>query len=143
MNVITLTGQLIAHPIQKGEGKTRRCVFRIVTDAGYKRRKTNETTHVVVVWGKRGDACAKYLTNREWVSVTGRQENNVFPDPQTGEVRHNSQVVANSVEFLGLVKSDNPDDHPGKGPRPETPVVPAGDEQIDDGWDYYDPEEVD
>lgn len=142
MNRIILVGYLNSDPVQKGEGKKRRAVMRVVTDAHYKRASKRQTVHTVVVWGKRGDACVKWLHNREWVAVRGRQMNNVH-EGEGGEIRYTSQVVADEVEFLGLERSDNPQDHPGKQGSRDPVVIPAGDpvEMPDDGWDYGEDDE--
>jgi single-strand DNA-binding protein len=53
----------------------------------------------VVVWGKQGESCSQYLSKGRQVLVEGRlQERSWETDGQT---RRKTEIVANTVRFLG------------------------------------------
>jgi single-strand DNA-binding protein len=53
----------------------------------------------VVVWGKQGETCSQYLSKGRQVLVEGRlQERSWESDGQT---RRKTEIVANTVRFLG------------------------------------------
>ena len=59
----------------------------------------------VVVWGKQGESCSQYLVKGRQVLVEGRlQERSWESDGQT---RRKTEIVANTVRFLGNKGSDS------------------------------------
>ena len=56
--------------------------------------------HTVVVWGKQAESCGKYLTKGRQVYVEGRLATRKWTDKEGAE-RYSTEVVAESVKFLG------------------------------------------
>lgn len=54
----------------------------------------------MVVWGKQGENCANYLSKGRQVAIQGRLQNNNY-ETSTGEKRYTTEIVANTVQFLG------------------------------------------
>jgi single-strand DNA-binding protein len=72
---------------------------RMWTDkTGQKQEKT--TWHRIVVWGKTAENCGKYLTKGRPVYIEGEIDNRSYND-KDGQTKYISEVVANSVQFLG------------------------------------------
>jgi len=65
---------------------------------GQKQERTE--WHRVVVWGKLAELCGRYLTKGRQVYVEGRLQTRSWEDPQ-GQKRYSTEVVANTVQFLG------------------------------------------
>lgn len=65
---------------------------------GQKQERTE--WHRVVVWGKLAELCGKYLNKGRQVYVEGRLQTRSWEDPQ-GQKRYTTEVVANTVQFLG------------------------------------------
>lgn len=65
---------------------------------GQKQERTE--WHRVVVWGKLAELCGKYLSKGRQVYVEGRLQTRSWEDPQ-GQKRYTTEVVANTVQFLG------------------------------------------
>ncbi len=65
---------------------------------GQKQEKTE--WHRVVVWGKQGESCGKYLSKGRQVYIEGRLQTRSWEDQQ-GNKRYTTEIVANTVQFLG------------------------------------------
>jgi single-strand DNA-binding protein len=63
----------------------------------------------IVVWGKTGENCAKYLAKGRPVMVEGRLANRSY-ETQDGQKRNITEIVADNVQFLG---SGNREDNQG------------------------------
>jgi single-strand DNA-binding protein len=105
VNKVILVGNLGADPEMKytpsGAGV---CEFRIATSESWndKNGQKQERTewHRVVVWGKRAEVCAKYLSKGRQVYIEGRLQTRSWDD-KDGNKRYMTEVVANDVQFLG------------------------------------------
>ena len=109
MNKVMLCGRLGQDPeltyITNG---TPVCKFSLATSSawvdrdGQKQEKTE--WHRVVVWGKQGENCAKYLAKGRQVLVKGEIQYQKYTDKQ-GVERYATDIKATSVEFLGSGES--------------------------------------
>ena len=66
--------------------------------SGSKQERTE--WHRIVVWGKLGELCSKYLTKGRQVYVEGRLQTRSWDD-KDGQKRYTTEIVANTVQFLG------------------------------------------
>ncbi len=57
--------------------------------------------HRVVVWNKQAENCSKYLAKGRSVLVDGRLQTRSWVDKTTGQKRYATEIIANSVQFLG------------------------------------------
>ncbi len=78
--------------------------LRIATTMRTKDREGNwgEKTewHSVVVWGRTAENCANYLDKGRQVYIEGRLQTRDWVD-QNGQKRYKTEVVAQTVQFLG------------------------------------------
>jgi len=105
VNKVILVGNLGADPDMRytpsGAGV---CEFRLATNetwtdkSGQKQERTE--WHRVVVWGKRGEVCSKYLSKGRQVYVEGRLRTRSWED-KDGNKRYTTEIIANDVQFLG------------------------------------------
>ena len=65
---------------------------------GQKQERTE--WHRIVVWGKLAEVCGKYLAKGRQVYVEGRLQTRQWEDQQ-GNKRYTTEIVANTVQFLG------------------------------------------
>jgi single-strand DNA-binding protein len=106
VNKVILIGNLGAKPelkyLPSGQAV---CEMRIATNEQWtdKNQQKQERTewHRVVVWGKTGENCAQYLDKGRSVFIEGRLQTRSWDDKTTGEKRYMTEIVANSVQFLG------------------------------------------
>ena len=81
------------------------CEMRIATNEVFndKNQQRQERTewHRVVVWGKMGENCGKYLDKGRSVYVEGRLQTRSWDDKTSGEKRYMTEIVAQNVQFLG------------------------------------------
>ena len=105
VNKVILVGNLGADPDMRytpsGAGV---CEFRLATNETWtdKNGQKQERTewHRVVVWGKRGEVCSKYLSKGRQVYVEGRLRTRSWEDKE-GNKRYTTEIIANDVQFLG------------------------------------------
>jgi single-strand DNA-binding protein len=106
VNKVILIGNLGAKPELKylSSGQAV-CELRLATNEQWtdKNQQKQERTewHRVVVWGKTGENCAQYLDKGRAVYIEGRLQTRSWDDKNTGEKRYMTEIVANSVQFLG------------------------------------------
>ena len=106
VNKVILIGHLGAKPelkyLPSGQAV---CEMRIATNESFtdKNQQKQERTewHRVVVWGKQGENCAQYLDKGRSCYIEGRLQTRSWDDKKTGEKRYATEIVANTVQFLG------------------------------------------
>ena len=72
------------------------------TDANGQKQERSEFTPIVV-WGKQGENCLKYLSKGRTCYVEGSLRSRSF-DGKDGNKRYVTEVIANRVEFIGAKK---------------------------------------
>ncbi|GIV97669.1 MAG: single-stranded DNA-binding protein [Herpetosiphonaceae bacterium] len=86
--------------------------FRVASNRSWKSTdgQTHEDTEwfSVVAWNKLGEICNQYLTKGTRVYIEGRLQTRSWDDPQTGEKRYKTEVIANDMIIL-----DSRRDHAG------------------------------
>ena len=106
LNKVLLIGNLGKDPeLRKTGSGTSVCNFPIATTERWKNNETgnwDEKTewHNVVVWGKQGENCHQYITKGRPVYIEGRLQTRSWED-KDGNKRYTTEVVAQSVKFLG------------------------------------------
>ena len=106
VNKVILIGNLGAKPelkyLPSGQAV---CELRLATNEQWtdKNQQKQERTewHRVVVWGKTGENCAQYLDKGRSVYIEGRLQTRSWDDKNSGEKRYMTEIVANTVQFLG------------------------------------------
>lgn len=78
--------------------------FNIATNESWKDKngQDQERTewHKIVVWGKQAENCGEYLSKGRPVYIEGRLQTREWND-KDGNKRYTTEVVANTVQFLG------------------------------------------
>lgn len=105
LNRVIVMGNLGQDPeLRHTQGGTAVCNLSIATT---ERRGEEQITewHSIVVWGKTAEACAKYLSKGRGALVEGRLQTRSWED-RDGQKRYKTEIVAESVQFVGGVKGD-------------------------------------
>ena len=92
------------------------------TDKSGERQERTEW-HRIVAWGKTGELCAQYLSKGRTVYVEGRIQTRDWEDKE-GIKRYTTEIVANTVQFLGGPRSEssgNGGGSPSSGGEPGAP----------------------
>lgn len=105
INKVILVGRLGGDPEVKSVGQGSMVArFNVATSENWtdKNGQRQERTewHRIVVWGKLADICGKHLSKGRQVYVEGRLQTRQWDDQQ-GQKRYTTEVVANTVQFLG------------------------------------------
>ncbi len=86
---------------------------------GQKQERTE--WHRIVVWGKLAELCGKYLSKGRQVYLEGKLQTRSWEDDQ-GVKKYTTEIVANTVQFLGATQSAGNDNNKGFadnfGPEP-------------------------
>ena len=106
MNSVVLIGHLAGDPelVYTKNTQTAVCRFTLAVDRPRKNGEDQGADFIrIVVWGKSGEACNKYLFKGKQAAVKGRIETGSYKNDK-GETVYTTEVVAdmyNGVEFLG------------------------------------------
>lgn len=103
VNKVILVGRLGADPETKAVGQSTVARLNIATSEKWvKDGQTHERTewHRVTVWGKLAEICGKHLSKGRQVYVEGKLQTRQWEDQQ-GQKRYTTEIVANTVQFLG------------------------------------------
>ena len=105
VNKVILIGNLGADPELKYTPSNRAvCNLRLATTDFFKdksgQRQERTEWHRVTVWGDQAENCNKYLTKGRSVFIEGRLQTRSWDD-KDGNKRYTTEIVADSVKFLG------------------------------------------
>lgn len=104
LNKVFLLGNLTRDPELKHTGQgTSVCSFSIATNRSYKGSdgefKKEVSFFNIIVWGKSGENCAKYLAKGKSVLVEGRLATRSY-EASDGSKKYVTEIVADNVQFL-------------------------------------------
>ncbi len=105
VNKVILVGNLGKDPeLRYTQSGVPFCSFSVATtdswtdQSGQRQEKTE--WHRITVWKKQAENCAKYLRKGSSAYVEGRLQTRSWDDP-SGQKRYSTDIVADSVKFLG------------------------------------------
>jgi len=113
LNKVFLIGNLTRDPeLRYVPSGTAVATFDLAVNRTYNTQtgeKKDETTFMrIVVWARRAEVCAEYLTKGSPVFVEGRLRSRSW-EGKDGQKRSTIEVVANNIQFLrGAQKSTRP-----------------------------------
>lgn len=111
MNRVTLIGRLV-RDVELRYTQTNQAVanFTLAVDRRMSRERRQEAESQnrptadfirINVWGPQAVNCERYLRKGSQCAVEGRIQTGSYQDSQTGKTIYTTDVVADSVEFLG------------------------------------------
>jgi single-strand DNA-binding protein len=118
LNKVMLLGNLGADPelkmTQSGQSvlKLRLATTETYLDKNQTRQERTEW-HSVTMWGKRGEALAKFLTKGERIFVEGSLRTSSYE--KNGEKRYSTEINASNVILAGRGKGQGAGDDMGGG----------------------------
>lgn len=108
MNQIILIGRLTKDPELKytQSGKAL-CKFTLAVNRRFARDGEQNADFInIQVWGKQAESCGEYLAKGRQCAVSGRLQISSY-DGNDGVRRYSTDVIADSVEFLGGGSNQN------------------------------------
>ena len=140
LNKVLLFGNLGADPeLRVTPGGQSVLKLRMATTESYldrnNTRQERTEWHSITIWGKRGDALAKFLSKGDKVFIEGSIRTSTYE--KNGEKRYRTEIVANNIILGGGRRGDRPPatdrGEPARGPSPDAPAEsanapPAGDD---------------
>ncbi len=129
VNKVILIGNLGADPeMRYTPSGAAVCELRLATNESWTDRsgERQERTewHRVVVWGKRAEVVSKYLSKGRQVYVEGRIRTRSWEDKE-GNKRYTTEIIADTVQFLGGRDGGGRDDSSNR-PPPAEPELAGG-----------------
>jgi single-strand DNA-binding protein len=128
VNKVIIVGRLGADPelksVGNGQSVARLNVATSEMWTGKDGQKQERTEwHRIVVWGKQAENCAKFLAKGRQVYVEGRLQTRSWEDTATGQKKYATEIVANTVQFLGggaerSTSTSSSDNYTDFGPEP-------------------------
>ncbi len=118
LNKVMLLGNLGADPelkmTQSGQAvlKLRLATTETYLDKNQTRQERTEW-HSVTLWGKRGEALAKFLTKGERIFVEGSLRTSSYE--KNGEKRYSTEINASNIILAGRGKAQGTGDDMGGG----------------------------
>ena len=109
MNKVVLIGRLTRDPeLRYTSGNAAVCNFTIAVDRPFNSNTQERGTDFIpiVVWNKQAENVKNYLAKGSQVAVEGRMQVRNYDD-NNGQKRYVTEVIANSVEFMGSKNSNN------------------------------------
>lgn len=105
VNKVILVGRLGADPELKSVGQSQSVArLSVATSEQWTgkdgQRQERTEWHRVVVWGRQAENCGKHLSKGRQVYIEGRLQTRQWEDQQ-GQKRYTTEIVANTVQFLG------------------------------------------
>ena len=118
LNKVMLLGNLGADPeLKMTQGGQAVLKLRLATTETYldKNQTRQERTewHSVTLWGKRGEALAKFLTKGERIFVEGSLRTSSYE--KNGEKRYSTEINASNIILAGRGKGQGTGDEMGGG----------------------------
>ncbi|MDD5596980.1 MAG: single-stranded DNA-binding protein [Victivallaceae bacterium] len=111
LNKVFLLGNLTRAPeLRYTPGGMAVCEFGLAVNRRYmsNNQEKEETCFVnIVVWGKQGESCQRYLEKGSSAIVEGRLQLDQWDDRETGKKRSMLRVVAERVQFVGASRRDD------------------------------------
>lgn len=104
VNKVILVGNLGSEPeLRNTPSGTAVCEFRLATNETWKGKdgQSQDRTewHRIIVWGRMGENCAKFLAKGRQVYIEGRLQTRAWEDKE-GNKRYTTEIVARDVQFL-------------------------------------------
>ena len=132
VNKVIILGHLGADPeVRYTSSGTKVVSLRVATTdvvgSGETREERTEW-HRITVWGKTADHCGNYLKKGRLVYIEGRLQTRSYDD-KDGNKRYSTEIVAQTVKFLGAGDREG---GPQGGGRPERSEGPGRQANIDE-----------
>ena len=101
MNKVFLIGNLTRDPELRTTASSKSvCSFSIAVNRAFSNQQGEKVTDFfnIIVWGKLGENCAKYLSKGRKVAVMGEIQNRSYE--KDGVKRTVTEIIASDVEFV-------------------------------------------
>ena len=104
MNNVILIGRLANDPELSYTPNNQTAVCRFTLAVNRMRKEDGADFIRITVWGKQAENCDRYLSKGRQAAIHGRIQTGSYTNRDGAKV-YTTEVVANSVEFLGSVQA--------------------------------------
>ena len=125
VNKVIIVGRLGTDPEQRAVGSGTVTRLSIATSENWVDKEGNKQErtewHRVVVWGRLAEICGKHLAKGRQVYVEGRLQTRSWEDQQ-GQKKYSTEIVANTVQFLGAPGERSAETSTSRGDYAQAPA---------------------
>lgn len=132
MNQVVLIGRLANDPELSYTPNNQTAVCRFTLAVNRMRREDPADFIRITVWGKQAENCDRYLSKGRQAAVHGRIQTGSYTNRDGAKV-YTTEVVANSVEFVGSAPQNQQDNQP----HPAEAAAPVQQSIYDDMPDSF------
>lgn len=132
MNNVVLIGRLANDPELSYTPNNQTEVCRFTLAVNRMRKEDGADFIKIAVWGKQAENCDRYLSKGRQAAIRGRIQTGSYTNRDGAKV-YTTEVVANSVEFVGSAPQNQQDDQP----RPAEAAAPVQQSIYDDMPDSF------
>lgn len=111
MNNVVLIGRLANDPELSYTPNNQTAVCRFTLAVNRMRKEDGADFIRITVWGKQAENCDRYLSKGRQAAVHGRIQTGSYTNRDGAKV-YTTEVVANSVEFVGSAPQNQRDNQP-------------------------------
>lgn len=107
VNKVILVGRLGQDPELKYTQSSQAIArFSVATSEQWKDKNSGQMQertewHRIVVWGKMAEICGQHLAKGRQVYIEGKLQTRSWEDQASGQKKYTTEIVANTVQFLG------------------------------------------
>ena len=139
LNKVFLLGNLTRVPeLRYTPSGAAVCEFGLAVNRKYvsNNQEKDETCFVnIVVWGKQGESCQRFLEKGSSAMIEGRLQYDQWDDRETGKKRSTLRVVAERVQFVGGRREGQDNDY--QAPQHQDNGYQAQASQQNNGYQQY------
>lgn len=132
MNNVVLIGRLANNPELSYTPNNQTAVCRFTLAVNRMRKEDGADFIRITVWSKQAENCDRYLSKGRQAAVHGRIQTGSYTNRDGAKV-YTTEVVANSVEFVGSAPQNQQDNQP----RPAEAAAPVQQSIYDDMPDSF------
>ncbi|NWF64295.1 MAG: single-stranded DNA-binding protein [Chloroflexi bacterium] len=113
LNRVQLIGRLGKDPQSQHTPTGKKvCRFSLAVSSRWKDKsgeikESAEWVHIEA-WGRLGEVCQEYLKKGSLIFVEGRLKTDRYEDRESGETRHFTKVIAQTLQFLDKREKEEP-----------------------------------
>ena len=125
VNKVIIVGRLGADPeIRTVSSGQTVCRMNLATSENWTdregQRQERTEWHRVIVWGRMAEVCGQHLSKGRQIYVEGRLQTRSWEDDQ-GQKKYTTEIVANTVKFLGSADRQSSSSGAGTNSQEFTP----------------------
>lgn len=117
INIVAITGRMTKDPeIRQTQSGVPVCSFAVAVDRAYKSGEERQADFIdCTAWRHSAEFLEKYFHKGDMIGITGHLQTRNW-ETDDGQKRKSTEIVVDSLSFVGGKKSDKPSEPPAEKP---------------------------